>query len=155
MEDHTKRWLAAGLLLVATLVGVAAPAVADNTSDAAPYYENNTTHVDNESWMAGREDPTLDNVLHYATRVGGFVIGLGDTTASGTAAGTLAFGLIIAGAMGGTLMGSGVGPVGGSVLGLIGLAGLISVGLAPAWTLAVSLVAVGIVLTLVVVRPFR
>lgn len=159
MREHRKRWLVAAIFLVATLVGVVAPAVAQTNNstleEKAPYYANNTSHVSNESWMAGREEPTLDNVLHYATRVGGFVIGDGDRTVGAAASGTLALGLVVAGAMGSTLLTSGVGPVGGSVLGMVALAGLVTVGLAPAWTLAISLFGVGIVLTVVVVGVFR
>lgn len=153
--------LAAVAVVAALFAGVVSPVAAQTATptnssvdDKAPYYADNTTQLDNESWFAGNENATLDSFITMLTRLGTFVIG--DTPAqNGGPGGAIVVGLVLAGAMGSTMVRNGPGPVGGAVLGLVGLAGVTAVGLAPAWLLPVVLFVLGLILTSVVVRVLR
>jgi hypothetical protein len=151
-----------GGFVMAANAGQAGPAslqtaTAANTADVdevAPYYADNTTQLDNESWFEGNENATLDSFVTMLTRLGTFVIG--DTPAqNGGPGGAIVVGLVLAAAMGSTMVKNGPGPVGGVVLGLVGLAGVTAVGLAPVWLLPVVLFVLGLILTSVVVRVLR
>jgi hypothetical protein len=160
MLGDTHRHVLLGAVLALTLLAlVAVPAVGTptptpNVSERAPYYADNNSIVDNQAWMDDRQDPTLDNVTHYLTRVGGFVIG-SETSGGGGAAGVLALALVLGGIVLGTFVGNGVGPVGGGVLGLVGVAGLAGAGLMPTWLFATALFGIGLVLTAAVIRVLR
>lgn len=135
---------------------------ANNTSttnqsiqDKAPYYRNQSTTVDSESWMAGRNNATLDNVIHYATRIGTFVIGNQQMAGGVGYAGPLVLGLVILGVFMGALAGTRPGSVGGGVLAIIIAGGLVDAGLAPQWMFAIVLFALGAVGTSVYLRSVR
>ena len=152
--------LVVALLVVAALAGVVAPAAGQSTatpnlSEKAPYYSNNSTHVANESWMDGRKDATLDNFIHYLTRVGGFIIGDGTAQGGVGSAGALVLGIVVMGIVASTMTGQAVGPVGGAVVGIMGVAGITAAGIAPSWLYAVMLFCLGLVLTTVIVRALR
>lgn len=146
------------LVAIVAIPLTAAPAVAQNetnTSDEIPgLYENETDDVDNESWMSGREDATLENVTHFATRFGTFVIG-NDADSTDSASSSLVLGLIILGAMIGATAGAGVGLVGGGILAIASLFGIIAIDLAPEWFFAVALFLVGVLLSAVAKRQLR
>lgn len=172
-ERRLLRTLIAALLLTASIAtvammtpaGVATVAANEtndtngtNVSDEAPYYANQTPSVKNESWMDGRENATLDNVFHYASRFGTFVIGSGSDSTNvddPRSAGPLLVGVVLLGAIMGTAVGSGVGSVGGGVLSMVGLFGLVAVDVAPTWVYAVGLFGLGIVLSAVFKRAVR
>lgn len=164
VDKRTALSAVALVITISLLAVVASPAVAQqnnttnnstNVSSYAPYYANESTDVNNESWMSGRENATLDNVVHMATRLGPFVIG--DTTAPGDvgSAGMLVLGLVIGGTLLGTMAGANVGSVGGSTLAFIVAAGLVGTGLAPAWMWAVLLMGLGLIGTAVFLRAVR
>lgn len=154
-ETHP-RVVAAVLACIITLVAVAmvmpVPAAAqDNTSD--PYYNNTTATVDNESWMAGHENATLDNQVSMLTRISVVVVGSGPTTQGGGGpAGVLIFGFVLVGAGVATMGRSNVGAVGGGALFVALAAGVVQLGFAPAWTWALILLGVGIVATTAYLR---
>lgn len=157
-------WLllgAAALLGGVLLTTLPAPAAAANTATPtpsldgkAPYYNSTTPAVDNQSWTHGHREPTLQNVTHYLTRVGGFVVG--DQPAQGGGfAGPLILMLVLGGAFVGSTLGGGVGPVGGSVLFVTGVSGLVTANVAPAWSYPVIIFVFGAIVSMVVIRTFR
>jgi len=165
--QFTYNWALLKVLLLAVVVAVGlhvllGPAAAtptatttpQNVSSVAPYYANSSASVDNASWMAGRHNATLDNVVNYATRIGAYIIGSGYTAQDGVgAAGTLVLGLLV----GGVFVGRGerTGPVGGAVLAVTVIAGLVSATIAPGWFWAIALFGLGTVLSVVVIRALE
>jgi hypothetical protein len=99
--------------------------------------------------MAGAEEPSLDNTLDYATRVGTFIIGSGIRGQAVWAA-PLLLGLVLVGGFIGASAGTGV--VAGSLLGVVSVVVLASVGLAPMWLRPVVLFLIALVLTGLYVR---
>lgn len=151
---------AVGLLLVVSLLGALAAPAAGQTSTSVPYYNNSSTDdVNNETWLAGMEEPTLENVTSLLLRTGSYVIGTGDVGGpeggEGQATGAVVLGLTAFAVLLGILGGSGVGSVGGSVLAIAVAAGIVQVGFAPAWMWAVVLFGVGLLLSTVVIRALR
>ena len=69
------------ILVFAPILTTAGPV--DNTT--ADYYNNTSSFVANDSWLDGREDPTLDNTTNYITRVMTFVIGTESDGSGGVA----------------------------------------------------------------------
>lgn len=170
-EEKQSRWAAlqkrarGAVMVIALLSLVAAPLLATaamsgsvaaqdgnetNVSDKAPYYENETTDVGNESWTDGRENATADNIMHYATRLGSFVVG-GD----GSSSGPLLMGMIVLGGILGVTIGSGVGIVGGGVIAVAALFAVVAIDIAPAWFYAVGLFGIGILLAASIKRVLR
>lgn len=156
------------VLVVASLVvvpGVAEGAAANDETttvstvsveEKAPYYANHSNESAGvESWMDGREDPTLANVTHYLTRVPSFLVGTGSMSGGSGPVGTVLSGLIVLAAFLGTTIGTPVGPVGGTTVSMIALAGLTSVGMLPEWLFAVALFGVGLVATKVFISIYR
>ncbi|QLD84606.1 hypothetical protein HWV23_02685 [Natronomonas halophila] len=125
----------------------------ESLDEKAPYYADNTTQVDNESWMAGNENATLESFVTMLSRLGTFVIG--EPPDDNGPGGAIIVGLIVAGTIGSTFIRAGPGPVGGAVIGLVALAGVTAVGLAPVWLMGVSLFGLGLVLTSVIIGVLR
>lgn len=161
MQPETRRSLtviAIALLSLAAASTLVGPAIAqsDNTtnvSDIAPYYENNSTSVQNDTWLEGRGDATLENTTGMFARIGTFVVGSG-VRGENVWAGPLVLGLVLVGAALGALAGT-AGIVAGSVVGVALVATLVQLGLAPAWVWAVVLFALGLVATTVYIRLNR
>lgn len=145
----------AGLMLLPGDLGSAAAAANDDTvslDEKAPYYAENSSEVNNESWMNGHENATLDNVASMATRVSGFVIGTGQAQGGVGPANGLVLALVVFGAVATAGARSRVGTVGGSVLGIAAAAALSAVGLAPSWLFAVIMFGVGLVAAAALIR---
>jgi hypothetical protein len=143
------------LLLVA---GSATPAAAVNNSTidtVAPYYDNVSDDVDNESWLRGIETPSIENATTLLTRLGSFVVGTKTGSAADEAAGALMVGLIVVGVTLGLVGPSQVGFVAGSVAGSVTIAALVIGGLAPEWLWAVVLFLIGTVAATVFYRVTR
>jgi hypothetical protein len=154
--------LLVGLLVLVCTVGAfagSAGAVQENetnVSDKAPYYADNTSAVDNESWMEGHREPSLANILHYSTRFSSFVVGTGSPSQGGAGfTGPLITGMLVYGAVIAGMYQSGIGPVGGSVTMVVASFGLTTAGLAPMWVFAVGLFGIGGVLAWVLRRALR
>lgn len=158
MRDNTHsrrvRWLLAALLALSALA-VTGVATGANVSDKAPYYDNQSDQVRNETWMDNRTEPTLDNTTHYLTRVGGFVIGQQPAQGGVGPAGVMLLSLVLFGSFVGLSEGRSVGPIGGAVLAVALASGVATVGLAPHWIYAVVIMGLGLVLAAVAIRIFR
>lgn len=144
----------AGALFLSLFAGVSAVSAAPNNTTVAPYYENQSTMVDNESWMDGRTEPTLDNQTHYLTRMSSFVIGERQAQGGGWA-GILLTAIVALGVMIGATVGANLGLVGGATLSVISIRALVGAGLAPPWIMAVALILLGIAATAALRRPFE
>lgn len=152
--------LALAVLLLVSSAGVVgaqtnetATSTPVNVSDKAPYYEDSSSQVDSDSWLAGNENATLESVLDMATRATNFVVGSGVDAQGGVgSAGVMLTGLIVFGIFAGTMVGTGVGPVGGTVIALVTGLGLMSVGLTPTWMVAIGLMGLGIAFTAMILR---
>lgn len=141
---------------VAGATPTATPTPTESVGEKAPFYENATADPNNESWMAGHENPSLTNVTHYVTRLGGFVIGSGVEAQGGVGmAGPMLLGLVVAGALLSAGASPRVGVVGGSVLFVASVAVLATTGLLPTWLYAIALFAIGLVAATVLIRLVR
>jgi len=162
-ERERRRRAALAVTAVAALLTVlllaSAPAVAENNttnlSDKAPYYANETSDVANESWMQGRENATLDNILAYAGRIDSFIVGSG-VQAQGDAgyAAPLLVGVLLVGGIIGTGVGTGIGLVGGGVIMVATVFAFVQVGIAPAWLYPLVLFGVGLILSTILKRVY-
>lgn len=126
-----------------------------NVSEVAPYYENQTRTPAVDSWTSGARDPSLANLTNYLARIPGFVLGDGGDAQGGGSATGLVFGLLLLGGLVGVASGTTLGGVGGSVLGVIGVAGFATAGLLPWWLYVVLLFVVGGVAAAVGIRIWR
>lgn len=164
------RLVLVGLLVLGTvLAGITAlsgAAVAQETATAtatpsqsvtekAPYYDEPIS-VANESWLEGRENATLPNVLNMASRFGSFIVG-DDVAGQGDvgSAGPLLVGAVIVGMLIGAVAGAGVGFVGGGVLTVVAVALVTTTNTAPQWLWGVMLFAIGVVLASVIKGTLR
>lgn len=134
------------------LVG-ADPAIATNHTTVEPIHNGTPSGiVDNETWMEGRERPSLHNISSYVADIGPFVIGTGD--GSGIPGALLTGFLVFAGVI--SIIGpSRVGAVAGGVIGVVTVSVLVELALAPMWMLMVLLVAVGFLLAGIYLRVTR
>lgn len=114
-----------------------------------PIYNSSNTSVSNSSWMAGRTDPTIDNVSTFITRVGTFVIG---DSSSDSGAGPLIVGLLVGMSIIGYMGTSRSGIVAGGTVGVIAAATLTKVSLAPGWIFGVVIMLTGLVLAIAYLR---
>jgi hypothetical protein len=140
---------------MALSAGGGAAAAQSNVSNTSPYYNNTTDEIDNETWMEGREEPTLTNVSAWVTRVSTFVIGSGGAGGGVGAAGALLTGALVFALVIAMVGATEVGVVGGAVAGISGVFLLVELGLAPSWLYVVVLGALGIVATAVFLRVVR
>lgn len=148
----------AAVLLAGMLGGTAgtvSAANATNVSEKAPMYDNSTQNVSFEFWF-DEGNVSLDVLGDMASRLGPAIIGTGNEDPSGTGfVGVLLLGLVIAGSVLVSVMGTGIGPVGGTIVGLVLGYGMIAVGLAPAWAWPLLLFGLGIVAAVAAIRILR
>lgn len=165
-EDRGVNWqdgttllavLVALALIVPLLATVGAgPAAAqstpENVSDVAPYYANESSDVNNESWYEGVDNATLDSMGEMATRFVPQFIGYGQMAPGGAGfEGILLTGIIMTALFIGAVMMLPIGSVGGGVLAVAVGYGMTEMGLAPSW-FRVILVFVGAMLVFVAYR---
>lgn len=153
-------WAGPGVAAGNTQTPTATPTAAPSTptpalDDVAPYYAENDTTIDNESYFEGRENATLENTTGMLVRVGPIVFGSGPAQGGVGDAGILLTGLFVGGIALGTVFGSGVGVVGGAVLGVTTIGGLASAAVLPTWFWPITLFGLGTVLSIVVIRSIR
>lgn len=155
----TRKHIITAIVALALLCLLVAPAAANNNT-TTNYYNNSTQQDAADSttgagWVAG-ENATLDNVLDMATRLGPVFIGSGALDQSGTGfTGILILSLTLVGSTLTAMRGAGVGPVGGSILGMTLSYGLVEIGLAPPWTKVLLLFGLGIAASIVFKRSVR
>lgn len=136
----------AGAILAVVSMPVAAQTTPTNISDVAPYYTNQSSDVDNESWYNGTTNATLDSLGDMASRLGPYFIGTGEMDPSGTGfQGILLTGFIMIAMFLGAWAMLPVGSVGGGVLAIVVGYGMTELGLAPQWFRVVLVFAVGVV----------
>lgn len=137
------------VMVSSAATGTAVATTAPNNT--TPNYYNETVTVNNESWMEGRENATLDNTVNMLTRVGTFVI-----AGSGSGAiGAVLTGLMVFGAVLSMLGDTAVGVGGGAVLGVATIAALSLAGFVSSWVWALTVFAVGVVCAAVLIRALR
>jgi len=152
-----------GILLCSALAigaGVAAtPAAAQTNNTTATnttYYGNASTDVANESWLAGKENATLEDQVSLLTRLSTMVVGSGGTTQGGGGpAGVLVFGFVLLGVGVAAVGRASTGAVGGATLSIMLAGGIVELGFVPRWMWAVVLLGIGLVLTAAVLRATR
>lgn len=143
----------AGALLLVALGPLTAPAAAQANNSTAGYYNNTTPSVDNQTWLSGMENATLDDQVTMLTRLSTIVVGSGPTTQGGGGpAGVLVFGFVMMGSAVAMLARSNVGSVGGGTLFVAIAGGIVLLGYAPGWMWAVILLGVGAILTAAYLR---
>lgn len=141
--------LAALALAIATL---SAPVAATDINETAPYYNNSSSNVSTNGWLPG-ENATLDNLGDLLVRTGPYLIGTGDMDPSGTGfQGLLLTGLLMTGALLGSIAILPVGAAGGSVLAVVVGYGMTSIGFAPSWFRTMLLFGVGVIVSVAFVR---
>lgn len=152
--------LVISICVAATLLAIGATATTPTAGQLnnSTYYSNHSGNVssDMDAWMEGREEPTLDNFTHYATRVGGFYVGQGEAAGDGEgAAGAMILSLVLFGALLRGMQGRQVGPVAGVVLAIALAFGLAAAALAPHWVYVVGMFGIGLILAMVIMRILR
>lgn len=151
--------LLGGGLLAVTDVGAATnhTTTTNNSSinQTAPIYPNSSGNVSFLGWVPDG-NVSLDSLGNLLTRVAPAVIGTGGMDPSGTGfTGTLLTGLLIIGSAGFAVIGTGVGPVGGTVLGLVVGFGVVGLGVWPVWFRPLLLFAVGMVVAVAFLTVYR
>lgn len=137
---------------------LAAPAAAGNVANDAPYYEDEDGTVDGgDAWIPGDGNATATGLLGMIARVPSMFLGTGDPDPSGAGfEGVLLTGLVIAAAALFATVGAGVGPIAGSMLGMVLAYGLTAVGLIPVWIRPLLLFGlVGVPAAIALLRVFR
>jgi len=144
-------------ILLSILSAPAAAQVNNSTLDGtAPYYANESANVSSAAWFAGKEDPSMDDIVSMALRVGPYIIGTGQPLGGGAGySGTLLLGLVVTGVFVGAVAGIPIGAAGVSVVALMAAYGFVEVGLAPAWLKIVVLFLLGTVAAVVAFRAVR
>lgn len=147
-------------MLAPSLVGGAAAAQevnnSSNMTETAPYYANQSAPDSASGWFVGLKKPTLDNITGMAVRAGPALVGTGQTLPGGVGyAGPILIGIVVAGILLGSVWTSSIGIEGGAVVALTAAYGLVSAGLAPAWTKIVVLMLLGIVVATALFRATR
>jgi len=138
-----------GLSLVILLltIGLLIP-----SQGAAGYYNNSSGVVNDDT----PENATLDNMIGLFVELSPSIIGTGDQDPSGTGfQGILLVGLVYGTVTVGAMMGTGIGAIGGSILGILTSYGLVDLGYAPAWIKPLLLFGVGVVAFVMFQRIFE
>jgi len=124
--------------LVAVIVAVALVAVIP--AAGADYYNNSSGVVQSD----GPENATLENILDAAVSLSPSLIGTGEQDPSNTGfQGFLLTGLVYGGVTVAAMAGTGIGMVGGSILGIFASYAFVDLGYAPAWIKPLLLIGVG------------
>lgn len=158
ISRESLRFLVASLAVVGAILLVAGVGVAQNNTtinDTAPYYNNSTGNVSSAGWVPS-ENATLDSIGQMSTRFLSTFIGFGQLDSSGTGyQGVLLLSVIIGGVTIAATVGTGVGPVGGSILGMTTGYGLVGIGIAPVWVKPILLFGIGITAAVAFKRILR
>lgn len=143
----TRHFLTAAVLiaLLATTAGVAA-------ANHSNYYNNSSGVVQPDS----PSNATLSNIVGLAVELTPDIIGTGEQDPSGSGfEGVLLTGLVFAGVTVAIMAGTGMGSVGGTILGAVVSYGLVDLGFAPPWVKTVLLFCIGVLAFVMFKRVFR
>ena len=125
-------------------VGAASAQSGGNISTVAPYYANESSSVNNQSWYEGIENGTLDSMGQMATRFMSYYIGYGEAAPGGAGfEGILITGIVMTAMFVGAVFMLPVGSVGGGVLAVVVGYGMTEMGLAPSWFRVILVFVVG------------
>lgn len=126
-------------LVVGALVSVASAATTPTPTPEpidgkAPYYDGESESSDMTDWVPGDGNVTADGMLKMLGRIPAVFIGSGGVDPSGSGyVGVLLTGVVILAAATMGAVGTGVGVVGGSMLGMVLAFGMTFVGIVPGW----------------------
>lgn len=165
-DDSTVNWIQflvlvfavcmTGLVLVQLGAAPASAQTNNTTATNTTYYGNASTDVANESWLAGKENATLEDQVSLLTRLPTMIVGSGGTTQGGGGpAGVLVFGFVLLGVGVAAVGRASTGAVGGATLSIMLAGGIVELGFVPRWMWAVVLLGIGLVLTAAVLRATR
>lgn len=102
--------------------------------DNASYYDNENESANMTDWVPEDGNASAQGILEMVSRIPGMFIGTGTQDPSGAGyEGVLLTGLVIGGATLFAVVGVGIGPIAGSMIGVVLAYGLTVVGLVPAW----------------------
>jgi len=122
--------------MIVLAFGLAGVAAGQNAS----YYNNSSGVVQSD----GPENATLENVLDAAVSLSPSLIGTGEQDPSNTGfQGFLLTGLVYGGVTVAAMAGTGIGMVGGSILGIFASYAFVDLGYAPGWIKPLLLIGVG------------
>lgn len=140
--DPPYGWTVFKLLVALMLVSAGLMTVigAATMGAEASYYGNNSGVVQSNT----SANATFDNILDKVVGLSPSFIGTGDVDPSGTGfEGVLLVGLVFATVSLGTMIETGIGPMGGLVVGTIVAYGLVDAGFAPPWVKPLLLFGIG------------
>lgn len=156
-----RRYVLTGLLAVILLSSSLAPVLAQSTpqpiESEAPFYDDENGSTNMSGWVPGDGNATADAVLEFLARTPGIWIGSGDVDPSGSGyEGVLLTALIIGGAALLAMVGTGVGPIAGSMIGMVLAFGMTTIGIIPLWIQPLLLFAlVGVPASKALIQVFR
>jgi hypothetical protein len=146
-------------LITAPAAGQSSPtptATPTSTPTNTTYYEGANTDVNNETWLAGKEDASLEDQVSLLTRIATMIVGPGPTTQGGGGpAGVLVFGMVLLGSAVAAVGRSTTGAIGGSAVMIALAGGIVELGFVPQWMWAVVLLGIGVMLTASFLRAAR
>ena len=121
---------------------------APTAADIAPVGTAVNASPDTSGWVDGATNATLATLANYVARVPG--VAVGGSGLGGVAA--LALGIVVVTGIMAAPSTVNAGPVAGAVVGTVGIAAVVSIGLAPQWLWVVALFGIGGVGAAVVIR---
>lgn len=143
--------IAVGIAIVLSVLFGGLAMVQGASAQTDYYPENETQEPNNETWMDGNENATIDSTVRMVTRVGTFVVG----QEAGSGLGSLLVGLLVSGVTIGIIGSSVVGVVGGVVMGVVTIGAMASAGIAPQWVWGIVVFGIGILLSSMLIRIYR
>lgn len=139
-EEGSRRRRAAGVVVGFLLLGALVASFPPAAANHGGYYNNSSSVVQQDT----PKNATLDNILGLAVDLAPSVIGTGEQERSGTGfEGILLTGIAFGGVSLAVMAGTGLGAVGGTILGLITSYGLVDLGYAPEWIKVILLFGLG------------
>lgn len=157
MRRHILTGLLALVLLSSSLAPVMAQATPQPIESEAPFYDDENGSTNMTDWVPGDGNATADGILEMLARTPGIWIGSGDVDPSGSGyEGALLTALIIGGAALLAMVGTGVGPIAGSMIGMVVAFAMSTIGMIPLWIQPLLLFAlVGVPASKAMIQVFR
>lgn len=153
-RGSAKQWLMLSLLVAAMALAVTGLLLSVGSGAAADtdYYNNSSGVVQPDS----PDNVTLDSLVGLAVELAPSFIGTGEQDPSGTGfQGVLLTGTALAFTAVAMMAGTGIGTVGGTIMGLVVGYGLVDAGFAPPWIKPLLLLGLGVVVYIAVRKAFQ